>query len=122
MMKKFNLNNSVLYLYRYKDEYIYIGYEQEDNKNMLTNKQEKQLIKLQDYFNCDIALVLTMIKNGCYYRDHKTGKIQRSLNVNYNFKVRCFSVAHGKGISFYDYDELGTNLALTKEQLEDDND
>lgn len=85
----------------------------------LKTYQINKLEEYQEYFECDLELVLRMIKDGCYFKDFETGKIKRCLNVDYDFKDKEFSCNYGNGMTCYSYDDYGTEIAYTREELEE---
>ena len=80
--------------------------------------QINRLAEYQEYFECDLELVLRMIKDGCYFKDFETGKIKRCLNVDYDFNNKEFACHYGGWMFCFSYKEYGTEIAYDREELE----
>ena len=77
---------------------------------------ESILAERLDIEDFDLTLVLTFILKGGYFKDHD-GNIKKAKFITFNFEDGTFSCHYRNGCHFKDYEDIGKEIALTKEEL-----
>lgn len=78
---------------------------------------EEELAEKLDIKDFNLILVLTFIIKGGYYKDCE-GKIKKARYISFDFEDGTFSCHYRNGCAFKEYEDIGKEIALTKEELE----